>query len=81
LKQVLGTVLIYLSKYLDQETANLSEGTFSVFESICHLLLTVYSLIGKGKPVKCLAQRHNKRTCRLIFTLSLFYAERQAGKL
>jgi len=32
-------------------------------------------------PVKCLAQRHNKRTSRPTFTLSLFYAERQAVKL
>jgi len=31
--------------------------------------------------VKCLAQGHNKRTCRLISTLTLLNAERQAGKL
>jgi len=35
----------------------------------------------RGNPVKCLAQGHNKRACKPIFTLSLFYAERQAGKL
>jgi len=52
----------YLSRYLDQETANLCEGTFSVFESNCHLL-PVYPLIGRGNPAKCLAQRHSKRTC------------------
>jgi len=46
-----------------------SEGTFSVFESSCHLLLPVKS---RGNPVKCLAQGQNKRTCRPIFTLSLF---------
>jgi len=45
------------------------------------LLLPVFPLLGRGNPVKCLAQRHNKRTCRPTFTLSLFYAERQAGKL
>jgi len=33
-----------------------------------------------GWPLKFLAQEHNKRTCRPIFTLSLFYAERQTGK-
>jgi len=32
-------------------------------------------------PVKCLAQGHNKRTCRPIFILTLLNAERQAGKL
>jgi len=68
---------------LDQETANLSEGirTFSVFVSNCHLLLPVYPFIGRGNRVKCLAQGHKKRTCRPIFTLSLFYAERKAEKL
>jgi len=55
-----------------------SEGTFSVFESSCHLLLPVK---GRGNPVKCLAQGHNKRTCRPIFKLTLLNAERQAGKL
>jgi len=65
-----------LSRYLDQEKANLSEGTFSVFESNCHLLLPVYPLIGRDNPVKWLAQRHNKRTFRPVFTLSFFYAER-----
>jgi len=49
-----------LSSYLDQETANLSKETFSVFESNCHLFLPVYPLIGRGNPVKCLAQGHNK---------------------
>jgi len=53
-----------------------SEGTFLVFESNCHLLLPVYPLIGRDYPVKCLAQRHNKRTCQPIFTLFLFYAGR-----
>jgi len=58
-----------------------SEGTFSVFESNCHLLLPVYPLIGsRGNHVECLAQGH-KQTCRPISTLPLFYAERQAGKL
>jgi len=37
--------------------------------------------LGGGNPVKCLVQGYNKRTCRPIFTLSLFYAKRQAGKL
>jgi len=36
---------------------------------------------GRWNSVKCLAQRHNKRTCRPTFPLSLFYAERQVGKL
>jgi len=60
-----------------------SEGTFSVFQSSCHLLLPVYLLthLGRGNPVKCLAQRHHKRTCRPIFTLSHFHAERQAEEL
>jgi len=55
--------------------------TFSVFESSCHLLLPVKPLIGKGNPVKCLAQGHNERTCRPISTLTLLNVERQAGKL
>jgi len=37
----------------------------SVFESSCHLLLPVWSLKGRGNPVKCLAQGHNKRTAGL----------------
>jgi len=77
----IGLRYSFLSRYVDQETANLSEGTFSVFESNCHLLLPVYSLIGRGNPVKCLDQRHNKRTFRPIFRLSFFYVERQARKL
>jgi len=58
-----------------------NEGNFSVFESSC----TCYYLSNHSKveaiPVKWLAQEHNKRTCRSILTLSLFNAERQAGKL
>jgi len=58
-----------------------SEGSFLVFELSCHLLLPFQPLKRSSNPVKCLAQEHNKRTCR-IFTLSLFYAEqRQAVKL
>jgi len=57
-----------------------NEVTFAVFESICHLLLTVSPLKGRGNPIKCLAQGHNKRTCRPISTNpTLFYAERHAG--
>jgi len=48
-----------------------SEVTFSVFESSCHLLLSVKPLKDRGNPVKCLAQGHNKQTCRPISTLSL----------
>jgi len=58
-----------------------SEVTLSIFESSCHLLLPVYPLKGKDNPVKCLAQGHNKQTCRPISTLTLLTAERQAGKL
>jgi len=36
---------------------------------------------GRGNPVKCLAQGHNKRICRPVFTLLLLDAKRQAGKL
>jgi len=32
-------------------------------------------------PLGALLKGHNERTCRHIFTLSLFIAERQAGKL
>jgi len=56
-----------------------SEGTFSVFESSCHLFLPVLPLKGRDNPIKCLAQKHNKRTCRPISTLTLLNAERQAG--
>jgi len=41
------------------------DSDFSVFESNSHLLLPVYPLIGRGYPVKCLAQRHNKRSFML----------------
>jgi len=57
------------------------EAIFAIFESSCHLLLTVEPLKVRGNLVKCLAQGPNKRTSRPIFTLSLFNAERQAGKL
>jgi len=53
--------------------------TFSVFESSCHLLLPATT--HRDNLVKCLAQGHNKRSCWPIFTLPLFNAERQAGKL
>jgi len=53
-----------------------SEGTFSVFESSCHLLLPVEPLKGRGNPVKFLAQGHNKQTCRPVSTLTLLNAER-----
>jgi len=33
-----------------------SEVAFAVFESSCHLLLSVYPLKGRIYPVKCLAQ-------------------------
>jgi len=32
-----------------------------------------------GNPVKCLAQGHNKRTCRLISTLTLLIADVKQG--
>ena len=34
-----------------------------------------------GRPVKCLAQGHNKRTCRLVLYNLPINAERQEGKL
>jgi len=40
-------------------------GTFSVFESNCHLFLPVYPLLGIGNPIKCLAQRHNNELAGL----------------
>jgi len=49
-----------------------SEGTFSVFESSCHLLLPVKPLKGRGNPIKNLLA---------YLQTILFYAERQAGKL
>jgi len=70
-------LLIYLSRYLDQETAKWP------FRSSSHVATCYYQSnhIGRGNPIKCLAQGHNKRTCRLIFTLYLLNAERQTGKL
>jgi len=53
-----------------------SEVTFSVFGSSCLLLLPVYHSKVEN-PVKCLAQGHNKRTCRPIFTLTLLNAARR----
>jgi len=57
-----------------------SEVTFTVFESSCHLLLPVQPPKG-NLVVKCLAQGHSKRTCRRIFPLYPFSAERQVEKL
>jgi len=77
LKHILGTRL-----FVKLPRPGDSEGTFSIFQSSCHVLLSVYSFIGRGNPIKCLAQGHNKQTCMPIFILgSLFYVERQAGKL
>jgi len=36
-------------------------------------------LEGRGNPVKCLAQRHNKRTYRPVFTLSLIMLNAKHG--
>jgi len=62
-----------------------SEGSFSVFESSCHLLLVTIPVYNtqrnRDNPVKCFAQGHNKRICRPISTLTLLNAERQARKL
>jgi len=57
-----------------------NEGTFSASNQAA----TCYyqsKFKGRGNPVKCFAQGHKKQTCRPIFTLSLLFAERQAGKL
>jgi len=63
-------VLIYLSRYLDQETAKWPL-RFSSQVTICYY----YS------KVKAIPLSLNKRTCRpiSILMLSLFNAERQAG--
>jgi len=37
--------------------------------------------VGKLFHIKCLAQGHNKQTCRPSFSLTLLNDERQAGKL
>jgi len=72
-----AVLLLYLSSYVVQETAKRPLRSSSQ-------AITCYYLSNRSKvetPVKCLAQGHNKRTCRPIFTLSLFDAERQAGTL
>jgi len=56
-----------------------NEVTFAVFESSLYLLIPVYLLKDRGKLSAL--PKNNKRTCLPIFTLSLFNAERQAGKL
>jgi len=43
-----------------------SKVTVSVFESSCHSSLPLKC---RGNPAKCLAQGHNKWTCRPISTL------------
>jgi len=55
-----------------------SEGTFSVFESTCHLLLYRLTTQRLRHSVKSLAQGHKKATCR-IFRHSLIWMS--AGKL
>jgi len=63
---VLAQMLIYLSRYLDLETA---KGPFRSFETSCYLLLPV--LPHKGIPIKCLVQGHNKRICWLFHIIRL----------
>jgi len=36
---------------------------------------------GRGNPIKCLAQGHNKQTCQLISTICFEVVVRLAGKL
>jgi len=56
------------------------EGTFSVFESSCHLLLPVYSFKGKSNSDKRLSQGHNKRTCWFVrHTISLMQNVKQGS--
>jgi len=59
--QIVAVLLVYLPTCLG---CGLRSG--------CHLLLAVEPLKGRGNPIKCLAQGHNGRNYRPIFTLSLF---------
>jgi len=65
-----------LLRYIDQETAN-GRFRFSSQAATCYYQSN-HSKVEASHKVP--AQGHNKRTCRPIFTLSLFYAERQARK-
>jgi len=56
-----------------------SEVTFAVIEQSYFGLLPIQLLKGRGNPVKCLAQGHNKRTCQPISTLSLFMLNVKQG--
>jgi len=55
-RRFMYSVLIYLSRYFDQETA---KGPFRSFDqaATCY-----YTSKGRGSPVMCLAQGHNNRT-------------------
>jgi len=57
LKSVLGSLLIYWSRYLDQETANLSKVAFWFISQFAtsNLLLPVYPHSFRGNPVKLLS--------------------------
>jgi len=74
----LGLVLIYLSRYLDQETA---KGPFRFSSQAA----TYYYQSNHSKveviPLSALPKGTTSEFASLIFTQSLFFAERQAGKL
>jgi len=64
----ISSTLVLVHLVLKASWTEDSKGTFAVFDqaAICYYLSK-----GTGSPVKCLAQGHIKRTCWLIFTLSL----------
>jgi len=72
------SLLIYLSRYLEQETA---KGSFRPLgkAATCYYQSN-YSKV-EAIPLSALPEGQNKRTCEPIITVSLFIAERQAGKL
>jgi len=71
-------LLIYLSRYLNQETA--TKPFRSSSQAATYYYQSNYSKL-ETIPLKCLVQVHNKRTCWPISTLILLNAEHQVGKL
>jgi len=55
-----------------------SEGTFSVIELSCHLLLPVQPLKGRGSPLSALLKDTTSELAGLFFTLYPFHVERYA---
>jgi len=65
-------LIIYMTMYLDQETA-------PHFESSCRLFLPVEPLKGRDNPVNCFAQRHKANLPAYLHTITLMLIVKQGS--